>query len=49
MFHPTSKGFIDVIIGPMFSGKSEEVIRRTKLLNYAKIKYQVFKPKIDDR
>ena len=49
MQHISSDGFIEVIVGPMFSGKSEELIRRTKLLTYAKIKYQAFKPEIDNR
>lgn len=42
-------GFIEVITGPMFSGKSEELIRRIKRAKIAKQKVQVFKPAIDDR
>lgn len=42
-------GFIEVIVGPMFSGKSEELIRRIKGAQIAKQKVQVFKPAIDDR
>ncbi|AIS51351.1 thymidine kinase Tdk [Thermoanaerobacter kivui] len=42
-------GFIEVIVGPMFSGKSEELIRRIKRSQIAKQKVQVFKPAIDDR
>jgi len=42
-------GFIEVIVGPMFSGKSEELIRRIKRAQIAKQKVQVFKPAIDDR
>ena len=42
-------GSIEVICGPMFAGKSEELLRRINRLNYAKKKFLVFKPKIDDR
>ena len=42
-------GWIEVIVGSMFSGKSEELIRRLKRANIARQKVQVFKPKIDDR
>ncbi|TLS36701.1 thymidine kinase [Pseudalkalibacillus caeni] len=42
-------GWIEVICGSMFSGKSEELIRRVKRATYAKQKVNVFKPKIDDR
>ena len=42
-------GQIEVICGPMFAGKTEELIRRANRLEYAKKKYLVFKPTIDDR
>ncbi|MFA5692517.1 MAG: hypothetical protein WC907_02775, partial [Acholeplasmataceae bacterium] len=42
-------GSIEVVCGPMFAGKTEELIRRAKRLKYAKKNYQVFKPSIDDR
>jgi thymidine kinase len=42
-------GWIEVICGPMFAGKSEELIRRIKRLEYAKKKTLVFKPSIDNR
>lgn len=42
-------GWIEVICGPMFSGKTEELIRRVKLSLIAKQRVQVFKPQIDDR
>lgn len=42
-------GWIEVIVGSMFSGKSEELIRRLKRANIARQKVQVFKPKIDNR
>lgn len=44
-----NKGTIEVICGPMFAGKSEELIRRIKRLQYAKKNVIVFKPKIDNR
>ncbi|KMM36635.1 thymidine kinase [Guptibacillus hwajinpoensis] len=42
-------GWIEVICGSMFSGKSEELIRRVRRATYAKQKVQVFKPKVDNR
>lgn len=42
-------GWIEVVCGSMFSGKSEELIRRVKRANIARQNVQVFKPKIDDR
>ncbi len=42
-------GWIEVICGSMFSGKSEELIRRVRRVQIAKKKVQVFKPTIDDR
>lgn len=42
-------GWIEVIVGSMFSGKSEELIRRLKRAQIARQKVQVFKPVIDDR
>lgn len=45
----TRPGWIEVVCGPMFAGKSEELIRRIKRLEYAKKKTIVFKPAIDTR
>ncbi len=42
-------GCIEMITGPMFAGKSEELLRRINRLKYAKKKFLVFKPTIDDR
>jgi thymidine kinase len=42
-------GWIEVITGPMFAGKTEELIRRVKRLEFAKQNIIVFKPTIDDR
>lgn len=42
-------GWIEVIAGSMFSGKSEELIRRVKRATYAHLEIRVFKPRIDDR
>ena len=42
-------GWIEVIVGSMFSGKSEELIRRVRRAQIARQKVQVFKPRIDDR
>ena len=42
-------GWIEVIVGSMFSGKSEELIRRLRRAQIARQKVQVFKPVIDNR
>ncbi|QMS85025.1 thymidine kinase [Candidatus Xianfuyuplasma coldseepsis] len=42
-------GWIEVICGPMFAGKTEELLRRVKRLEYAKKNIVVFKPNIDNR
>ncbi|MCC6278083.1 MAG: thymidine kinase [Oligoflexia bacterium] len=42
-------GWIEVIVGSMFSGKTEELIRRLRRAQIAKQKVQVFKPRIDNR
>ena len=47
--HPMQKGSIEVICGSMFSGKTEELLRRLKRAKYAKLKIKIFKPKIDTR
>ena len=47
--YPTRSGFIEVICGPMFSGKSEELIRRLRRAQIARQRVQVFKPALDDR
>lgn len=49
MYRPVSHGYIEVVVGPMYSGKSEELIRRLKRAKIAKQNIIVFKPHIDDR
>ena len=44
-----SNGRIEVICGSMFSGKTEELIKRIKKVEFSKQKFIVFKPKIDSR
>lgn len=46
---PEETGWIEVICGSMFSGKSEELIRRLRRAQIARQKVQVFKPVVDDR
>src|SRR5437016_3649493 len=46
---PERAGWIEVIVGSMFSGKSEELIRRLRRAKIARQKIQVFKPEIDSR
>ncbi len=48
-FLNTGGGWIEVICGPMFSGKSEELIRRLRRAGIARKRVQVFKPALDDR
>ena len=43
------KGWIEVICGSMFSGKTEELIRRLKRAQFARLRVEIFKPKIDVR
>jgi thymidine kinase len=49
MYDMKQRGWVEVICGSMFSGKSEELIRRVKRSQYAKQKMVVFKPQIDNR
>lgn len=42
-------GWIEVIAGSMYSGKTEELIKRVRRSEYAKLKTQVFKPQLDNR
>jgi thymidine kinase len=46
---PGISGSIEVVCGPMFSGKTEELIRRVKRAQIARQKVQIFKPAIDNR
>ncbi len=46
---PRDTGWIEVITGCMFSGKTEELIRRLKRAQIAKQSVKIFKPVIDDR
>lgn len=43
------KGWIEVVCGSMFSGKTEELIRRMKRAEFAKQKVEIFKPEVDTR
>ena len=47
--HQPNQGWIEVIVGSMFSGKSEELIRRLRRAQIARQKVQIFKPIIDTR
>ncbi|KOS06770.1 thymidine kinase [Flavobacterium akiainvivens] len=47
--HKEQFGWIEVICGSMFSGKTEELIRRLKRAQFAKQKVEIFKPAIDTR
>lgn len=49
MYQRYDGGWIELICGSMFSGKTEELIRRLKRAEIAKLKVQVFKPALDDR
>ena len=46
---PRDAGWIEVICGSMFSGKTEELIRRVRRAQIAKMDTIIFKPKVDDR
>lgn len=49
MYQKYSDGWIETISGCMFAGKTEELIRRIKVLEFANKKIKVFKPVIDNR
>ena len=49
MYLNQKDGWIEVVCGPMFAGKTEELLRRVKRLEYAKKNIVVFKPLMDDR
>ncbi|MCK0470020.1 thymidine kinase [Halalkalibacter sp. APA_J-10(15)] len=49
MYGDKQLGSIEVICGSMFSGKSEELIRRVRRVSFGNVKVQVFKPMIDNR
>lgn len=48
-FVPADTGWIEVIVGCMFSGKTEELIRRLRRAQIAKMSVKIFKPEIDKR
>ncbi len=49
MYQSYKDGWVEVICGCMFAGKTEELIRRVRVLSYAKKEILVFKPVIDNR
>ncbi|MGP4106175.1 thymidine kinase [Virgibacillus sp. L01] len=49
MYIMKQSGWVEVICGSMFSGKSEELIRRVRRATYGNLSVRVFKPAIDDR
>lgn len=49
MYHQYREGWLEVICGCMFAGKTEELIRRINVLSFAKKNILVFKPQIDNR
>lgn len=49
MYNQYRPGWVEVISGCMFAGKTEELIRRIKVLEFAKKNIKVFKPAIDNR
>ena len=49
MHRRADQGWIEVIAGPMFSGKSEELIRRVTRYHLARVPTQTFKPALDNR
>jgi len=49
MYVMNHQGWVEVICGSMFSGKSEELIRRVRRVQFAKQRIVVFKPQIDNR
>lgn len=48
-YYKDQPGWIEMICGPMFAGKTEELIRRVRRMDFAKKNYIIFKPEIDKR
>ena len=48
-YNEGKKGWVECIVGPMFAGKTEELMRLIKRMEYAHKKYLIFKPTIDTR
>ncbi len=48
-YNHNKRGWIEVVCGSMFSGKTEELIRRMKRAQFAKMKVEIFKPAVDTR
>ncbi len=46
---PSPRGSIEVVCGSMFSGKTEELLRRTKRARFARQTVMLFKPRVDNR
>jgi thymidine kinase len=46
---PVRRGCIEIVCGSMFSGKTEELLRRVKRARLARQRVQLFKPRVDDR
>ena len=49
MRHSYSGGWVEIVCGSMFSGKTEELIRRVRRARIARQQVQVFKPALDNR
>jgi len=47
--HSKQSGWIEIICGSMFSGKTEELIRRLKRAKIARLRVEIFKPEVDKR
>tara|TARA_Y100001968_G_C18986790_1_gene539485 strand:- start:25 stop:597 length:573 start_codon:yes stop_codon:yes gene_type:complete len=47
--HPNQSGSIEVICGSMFSGKTEELLRRLKRADFANLNIEIYKPIVDTR
>ena len=47
--HNKTQGWIEVICGSMFSGKTEELIRRLRRAQFANLRVEIFKPAVDTR
>ena len=49
VFNAGKRGSVEVIAGSMFSGKTEELIRRVRRAMYAGLRVEIFKPSLDTR
>ena len=49
MYNNLNHGYITLVTGPMYAGKSEELLKIIRRLQYGEVSHQIFKPSVDSR